>query len=184
MLVANSLQQQLLKAGLVDKKKANKLKAEQLQKKQKVKKGKLTAEDAEAQKNNLQAEREAKKEKDKQLNKALQNEQQKKAVHAQIRQMIEINRVAKEEGDVAYHFKDGKSIKKLYMSDAMQHQLSVGVLAIAKLDNAYELVPEPVADKIKQRDDSYILVCNTRQDSAIDEDDPYADFKIPDDLMW
>lgn len=183
-MAAKSLQDQLLKAGLVDKKKVNKLKAEKLQKQQKIKKGKLSAEDSQVKQQALEAQRQEKIEKDRQLNRVLQEEQQQKAIQAQIRQMIEVNRILKEEGDVAYNFKDGKVVKKLYMSETMQHQLSIGRLAIAKLDDVYEILPEPVADKIKQRDESYILVCNTRQAIEDDEDDPYADFKIPDDLMW
>jgi uncharacterized protein YaiL (DUF2058 family) len=36
------------------------------------------------------------------------------------------------------------------------------------------------------RDPSVVIVCNTQQQSAdgTPEDDPYADYKVPDDLMW
>ncbi|MCV2403736.1 DUF2058 domain-containing protein [Marinomonas sp. C2222] len=182
--MAKSLQEQLLGAGLVDKKKANKIKAEKLQKKQKIKKGKAVAEDDSARLEELKRQREEKIEKDKALNLEKQKEAEKKAVQAQIRQMIEQNRVVKEEGDIAYNFTDNKLVKKLYVSQAMHNDLSRGRLAIAKLDNTYELVPEPVALKINERDESYILVCNNRAEEVDDEDDPYADFKIPDDLMW
>lgn len=183
-MAAKSLQDQLLKAGLVDKKKANKLKAEKLQKKQKIKTGKAVAEDDSAQQDALKKQREEKIEKDKALNKAKQDALQLKAVQAQIRQMIELNRLTNKEGDVAYNFKDEKKVKKLYVSDAIHKDLSIGRLAIVKLEQAYEIVPEQVAVKIAQRDESFILVCNDRTEEEVDEDDPYADFKIPDDLMW
>lgn len=181
---AKSLQEQLLKAGLVDKKKVNKLKAETLQKKQKVKTGKAVAEDDSARKEELQKQRQDKIKKDQELNKVVQAEQQRKAIQAQIRQMIEVNRVPKEDGDLVYNFKDDKKVKQLYISQTMQNDLTKGRLAIVKLDEAYELVPAAVAEKISQRDASYILVCNDRPLDEVDEDDPYADFKIPDDLMW
>jgi len=40
--------------------------------------------------------------------------------------------------------------------------------------------------KIQSRDASFVVVCNEQQKkpSGSDEDDPYADFKVPDDLMW
>ena len=41
-----------------------------------------------------------------------------------------------------------------------------------------------VAEKIRQRDDAPILVLNERGAQDVDEDDPYKDFPIPDDLMW
>jgi hypothetical protein len=53
-----------------------------------------------------------------------------------------------------------------------------------RLDDSYELVPMVVADKIRQRDESYVIVSQQPQASVDEADDPYADYKIPDDLMW
>ncbi|MCB5162881.1 DUF2058 domain-containing protein [Marinomonas algarum] len=181
-MAAKSLQEQLLGAGLVDKKKVKKLKAETLQHKQKVKKGKAVATDESERQAELKRQRDEKAAKDKALNLERQQQAEHKAVQAQIRQMIEQNRVRKEDGDIAYHFTDDKKVKKLYISQSMHNDLSAGRLAIVKLYDAYELIPEPVAMKISERDASYVLVCNNRTESV--EDDPYADFQIPDDLMW
>ncbi|WP_210450506.1 DUF2058 family protein, partial [Pantoea ananatis] len=41
-----------------------------------------------------------------------------------------------------------------------------------------------VADKIAQRDAESIVLNSALSQEEQDEDDPYADFKIPDDLMW
>ncbi|GAA0836197.1 MULTISPECIES: DUF2058 domain-containing protein [Marinomonas] len=183
-MAAKSLQEQLLGAGLVDKKKAKKLKAEQLQHKQKVKKGKAVAEDDSGRQAELKAQREEKIAKDRLLNLEKQKELELKAVQGQIRQMISQNRVRKQDGDIAYHFTDEKKVKKLYVSSEMHEDLTKGRLAIAKLEAAYELIPEPVALKIIERDESFILVCNSRTERVEDEEDPYADFQIPDDLMW
>ena len=66
-----------------------------------------------------------------------------------------------------------------------QHgQLSRGVLAIVKADGRYHLVPAGVADKIALRDSASVIVNNVKQAIEGDEDDPYAEFKVPDDLMW
>jgi uncharacterized protein YaiL (DUF2058 family) len=183
-MVAKSLQEQLLSAGLIDKKKAKKIKTEKMQHKQKVKNGKAAPVDDSARLAELKRQREEKIEKDRELNLEQQKIAQKKAVQGQIRQMIEQNRIRKEEGDIAYHFTDDKIVKQIYISQTMHDDLSRGRLAIVKLDQVYELVAEPVAVKIKERDDSYILVCNNRIEDVNDEDDPYADFQIPDDLMW
>jgi len=184
-MAAKSLQEQLMGAGLVNKKKANKLKAEKLQHKQKVKNGKAVAVDESARLEELQKQRDDKAEKDRLLNLEQQKVIQRKAIQGQIRQMIEQNRIRKDEGDIAYHFTDDKKVKQIYISQSMHDDLSRGRLAIVKLEGLYELVAEPVALKIKERDSSYILVCNNRvEESDIEDDDPYADFKIPDDLMW
>ena len=44
-------------------------------------------------------------------------------------------------------------------------------------------MPRVIADKIEERDAS--LVVRVKQSAAVvEEDDPYAAFQIPDDLMW
>ncbi|USA44003.1 DUF2058 domain-containing protein [Spongiibacter taiwanensis] len=175
-----SLQDQLLKAGIVDEKKAKKLKQEQRKAakqnkgKPKVDEGKLAAQKAMAEK----AER------DRALARQRNLEAEKKAIQAQIVQLIQTNRVARNQGEVAYNFTDGKKIKKLYVDALQQKQLTNGVLAIVKLAEQYELVPARVAEKIQQRDPDAVLVLNAPQANQVDEDDPYADYQIPDDLMW
>ena len=181
-MAAKSLQEQLLGVGLVDKKKVKKLKAESLQLKQKIKKGKVSADTDDDRQDVLKRQRAEKAEKDRVLNMERQKLAEQKAIQGQIRQMITQNRIRKEDGDIAYHFTDNKKVKQLYISQAMHNDLSRGRLAIVKLDDSYEIIPEPVAVKINERDSSYVLVCNNRVESI--EDDPYADFQIPDDLMW
>jgi len=53
-----------------------------------------------------------------------------------------------------------------------------------KLGDKYELVPTPVAEKIQQRDVSYVITQVLSAPIETDEEDPYADYQIPDDLMW
>jgi uncharacterized protein YaiL (DUF2058 family) len=58
-----------------------------------------------------------------------------------------------------------------------------GRLVIVCQGGATELVPRVIADKIAERDASLVVRVN-KASAEIDADDPYADFKIPDDLMW
>ena len=46
-----------------------------------------------------------------------------------------------------------------------------------------ELVPRVIADKIAERDAS-LVVRVKKTETVVEEDDPYAAFQIPDDLMW
>jgi uncharacterized protein YaiL (DUF2058 family) len=179
--MANSLFDQLQKSGLVDKKKAQKAKQNQYKsKKQKTKKGaagevdeaKLLAQKAHAEKV----------ERDRQLNQQRKEAAEQKAIIAQIRQLIETNGVKDREGDIVYNFTDANVVKRIYVSEQVHKNLSSGRLTIVRLDERYELVPTPVADKIRQRDEQYIIT--TDKTEAQDEDDTYADYKIPDDLMW
>ena len=90
-------------------------------------------------------------ERDRQLNKEQQAEAEKKAIRAQIVQLITMNRIHREGGDVAYQFKDGTRIKKLYVTPKIHGELVNGRLAIAKLADGYELLPAAAAQKIAQR---------------------------------
>ncbi|WP_425642835.1 DUF2058 domain-containing protein [Marinomonas gallaica] len=182
--MAKSLQEQLLGAGIVDKKKAKKIKAEKLQTKQKAKKGLVDNSEELSRQAELKRQKEEKAARDKELNRQRQEEIEHKAILGQIRQLILQNRVAKDDGEIAYNFTDDKKVKKLYVSDKMHKDLSEGRLAIAKLEGQYEVLAKGVAEKIVEKAPEMILVLNTAQPQEDDEDDPYAEFQIPDDLMW
>jgi uncharacterized protein YaiL (DUF2058 family) len=181
--MGNSLFDQLKKSGLVDEKKAKKVKHSQYKaKKQKSKK------DSPAQldeaKMLAQKSREEKVERDRLLNQQKKEAAERKAVIAQIKQLIETNRVEDRDGEIAYNFTDANVVKRMYVSERVHKHLMSGRLAIAKLGEGYELIPIPVAEKIKLRDAKCIIRCDHSIEPALDEDDPYADYKIPDDLMW
>ena len=47
-----------------------------------------------------------------------------------------------------------------------------------------ELVSAEVVEKIKLRDPSCIILYNVTQSEGSDSDDPYAQYQVPNDLMW
>lgn len=170
----------MLKAGLVSSKKMAKVQRT-------AKKSRVQAREA---REAVEENKKAQIERDKQL-----SEQQKQAAlakefKAQIKQLIEMNRITLSRGDIGYNFTDGNLIKKIYVDKTTQAQLISGRLAIARLvtdssgESEYAIIPASVADKIAQRDASYIVLRSELSEQAKDEDDPYADFVVPDDLMW
>jgi len=177
-----TLQEQMLKAGLVSSKKMDKVQRT-------AKKSRVQAREARAA---VEDNKKAQLERDKQL-----NEQQKLAVlskeyKAQVKQLIEMNKIDVARGDISFNFTDNNLIKKIMVDKPTQAQLINGRLAIARLtaDKSgesqcqYAIIPASVADKIAQRDASAIVLNSALSEEAQDEDDPYADFKVPDDLMW
>ncbi len=177
--MSNSLHDQLLKAGLVNKKQAQASK----KKKHKQRTQSKQPTDADLAKKNAQQAREEKAERDRELNRQRKEEADRKAIEAQIRQLVEMNRIKERDGDIAYNFTDERKIKRLYITDYLVDQLSRGHLAIVSLNDQYELVPSAVAAKISLRNENVVIQqIETQADD--DEDDPYADYKIPDDLMW
>lgn len=180
-----SLQDQLLKAGLADKSKAKQARADK-RKKQKLK-NKGTAVGEDESKLAAQQAAEAKKQRDRELNQQRQAELEKKAVVAQIRQLITVNQQPKGNGDTVLNFTDNNVVKRMYVSDAV-HKLVVDArLAVVRLDDDYALIPTPVADKIAERDANVVIYrADLREENKekSEEDDWYADYEIPDDLTW
>ncbi|MCM7219214.1 DUF2058 domain-containing protein [Enterobacter hormaechei subsp. oharae] len=175
-----TLQEQMLKAGLVSSKKMAKVQRT-------AKKTRVQAREA---REAVEENKKAQLERDKQL-----SEQQKQAVlakefRAQVKQLIEMNRITVAKGNITFNFTDGNLIKKIEVDKQTQTQLINGRLAIARLvinakgDCDYAIIPAVVADKIAQRDADSIVLNSALSQEEQDEDDPYADFKIPDDLMW
>lgn len=176
-----SLQDQLLKAGLADEKKAKAIRSEKRKQRKQQPKGAAQVNEAEVR---ARKAREEKAERDRQLNLQRQKEAEKKAIQAQIRQLVETNRLDRSRGETSYQFVDGKKIKKILVDDTMVDQLSRGRLAVVRLGENYDVVPEKVARKIMERDEGAIVVLHDRKQDDQGEDDPYAGYEIPDDLMW
>lgn len=179
--MANAFQDQLLKAGVVSKDKVNK--ANKSRHKQAKQQAKNAMTDADQRKREIKQAALLKAERDRELNRQKVEEDNKKAIAAQIRQLVEMNRISTGEGDVVYNFEHDKKIKQVYVTEDMRKQIVNGRLAIVRRGEKYELVPKIVADKIMQRDASFVVLCNEAT-RASDEEDEYADYKVPDDLMW
>ncbi|GGC79447.1 DUF2058 domain-containing protein [Marinobacter halophilus] len=176
-----SLQEQLLKAGLADEKKARTIRSEK--RKQRKQQPKGAAQVNETEERALKV-RQEKAEHDRQLNLERKKEADKKAIQAQIRQLIETNRLSRSRGETSYQFVDGTKIKKILVDDKMVDQLSRGRLAIVALGDSYEVVPDQVARKIMERDEAAVISLHERKQDDASDDDPYAGYEIPDDLMW
>lgn len=176
-----SLQEQFLKAGLVDKKKVKQANQEKSQQKKVERRtGTQTVDEVrlaalETQRKNAERARE--------LNAQRDAAAMQKAIMAQIVQMVQQSRQSKGKGDIAYNFTHDNKIKRIYVSAAVQANLIAGRLVIVCQGENSELVPKVIADKIAERDPSLVVRVN-KTSAEIDADDPYAAYQIPDDLMW
>jgi uncharacterized protein YaiL (DUF2058 family) len=179
--MANSFGDQFLKAGLVNKTQLSK--AQKSKKKQEKLRNKQKIEVVDEAALAARQAAEDKAARDRELNRRQKEEAERRAIQAQVRQLVELNRVPRDDGELGYNFQDGKAIRKIFVTEAMHDKLARGLLAIARLDDGYEVIPSAVAEKIMLRDTSCIVSnATTRLESG--EDDPYADYKVPDDLMW
>ncbi|MGR8933151.1 MAG: DUF2058 domain-containing protein [Gammaproteobacteria bacterium] len=180
--MAKSLQEQLLKAGLVNAHKAKQIKHEKHKQTKQPQPAQNGAAEAKLRAQQAQAE---KAERDRENNRQRQLDTERKAVAAQIKQLIEQHRVASGNGDVLYQFVEGGKVKRIYIDETQRDQLACGLLAIVKCEFRYELVPAAAAEKIRERDAAAVLVLNSKKTQAAEnKDDPYADYQVPDDLIW
>lgn len=176
-----SLQEQLLKAGLVD---ADRLKSEKKARHRKKKKrdGKAAAPVDEAARQAAAAKRE-KSERDRRLNSERAQQARLREVRAQIRDIVEQHRVDRADGDTPYQFADRGKIKKIYVPAEMPALLAAGKLAIVRLEGRYDVVPGSIGARIAERDERVVIVHN--DGGAGEAADPdYADHPIPDDISW
>ncbi|XOZ34591.1 DUF2058 domain-containing protein [Halomonadaceae bacterium KBTZ08] len=179
-----SLQDQLLKQGLADEKQAKAVKTEKKQQqKQRKQQPKGTQSLNETRERARQA-REEQAARDRELNRQREEEAQRRAVQAQIRELVESNRLNRKDGETPYQFVHNSKIKKVYVDERTVDALARGQLAVVCLEGAYDVVPEGIARKIQERDESVVVVLHEHAKEDHDEEDPYAGFEIPDDLMW
>lgn len=109
---------------------------------------------------------------------------QEKELKAAIMQMIQQHKIRDTDGEVAYQFLDGK-IKKVYINQQIYNALVAGSLVIAKENDSYAFLPKALAERINSKMEGFIIVNNAEKNEATtDEEDPYAAYVIPDDLMW
>ena len=176
-----SLRDQLLKAGLVNEKQAKQAGKQQQKQQRLAKKGQAELDDSTRQAA-LQAQAE-KAARDQELNRQQQEKAEQKARAAQVKQLIERSRLPKLDGEDYYNFVDDKKVKRLAVNALMRDKLSRGSLAIVRHAGGYEVIPREAALRIQERDPSRIVLLNIQVDKP-DDDDPYAAYQIPDDLMW
>jgi len=149
-----SLQDQLMKAGIADKKQAKKANQEKRVKRKKNKGKKTTPEINQTRQAQL-----AQAKRSRELNRQSKQEKEKQEKLVQVKQLIQENRLDLRKYEDPYYFKVGKKIKKLYVNDEITQKLGIGQLAVVTLNDVYEIVPAKVAQKILDRDpDSLVLL--------------------------
>ena len=151
--MGNSFQEQLLKAGLVNKKQVKKAKLEKHQNRKQKKEDSTAAISNKAREK--QAAAQAKR--NREINRQRAEETRQREQKAQIKQLIEENRLDQDERGERYNFVEQKQIKRIYVSEEMAEQLSRGQLAIVKLGENYEVVSAKVARQIASRDKETVI---------------------------
>jgi uncharacterized protein YaiL (DUF2058 family) len=175
----NSLQDQLLKAGLVDQKKLDQERRHK--NKSRRKKGAKKAAATTPQPTPEQIEKAAR---DRELNLQREQVRRQREVAAQVKQLVRDNRHPRSRGedDRPFHFENKGKVKRIYVSAHTHKMITDGKLVIVNDNGVFELVPSDTADKIRRRNPS--LVVDLPEEEGPSADDPYAAYQVPDDLTW
>lgn len=179
-----SLREQLLAAGLVSKKQADQAEHQARQKQHQHKKGNAPAPN-QAQQRAAEQARAAKHARDQELNRQRQEQAERKEKAAQIRQLIDENRLPKIESDDYFNFVDRGKVRRMAVDEQRRTQIIAGTLVIVRFEGKYDVVAPDVAERIRERDARAVVNLDagkTPPEPA--EDDPYKDFVVPDDLKW
>jgi len=181
-----SLQEQLLKAGLVDQKKLARAEQEKNKKANlaRRKQGKKSVQPGSSR----QPAQSKKAQRDRELNQKRQQEARRKERAAQAKQLIVNNKQDRSQGEHPYSFVYRKKVKKIHVTETQRDQLAAGQLAIATYvandGRKFELVPRATADKIIERHEDFVVNLGEPAKTEPNENDPYAEYQVPDDLIW
>jgi len=182
--VGNSLQDQLLKAGLIN---SQKLKQVRTEKRKENRQSQGNPQSVAESRRRLEEEAAEKAKRDRELNLKRQEEIKLKEEENSIRQLIHSHRIPRSGGDIAFNFADRGRLRRIYLTPEQHRALVAGRLALVRQDAEFELVPPEIGENLLARNASLVLVLNrpdTRKGPDIGTDDPYAAYQVPDDLIW
>ncbi len=181
-----SLQEQLLKAGLTTKQKSRQANSDQRKKNKQKRSGVQHGASLQEQvKEDLAKSQAEKLAKDTALNDARNKELADKEQGLRIKQILGHHQLTGVNGDSEYNYTFNNKVKKLSLNTMTYKALVNGRLALCGLNETTYLVTSETAAKVAELDHTIVLVQNDKVETEeVDADDPYADYQIPDDLMW
>lgn len=191
MAKANALQAQLLKAGLVKKSQVSQVANQQAKARVDKHDPKAAAIAVEAELARIEAEkaRLEKVERDRQIAAERNAERRANELRAQARQIIADKKVLAK-GEAEYRFNDGEVIRTLLMTEAVRKQVIDAALVIVRDGEGYCLLPRVAAVQVRERAPELIVLDNAGRDYVepstgnAEDDAYYAQFQVPDDLVW
>ncbi len=131
-----------------------------------------------------QKQAEAKAARDLALNRKQQEKAQRKALYAQIRELVNQHRIVRADVEETYNFIDGGKVRRIRADAALRERIAQGEVMLVRCEGRYELVPPAIAAQIRERDPRAVVTPGQTSTTPEVVDEAYKDFVVPDDLMW
>jgi uncharacterized protein YaiL (DUF2058 family) len=177
-----SLRDQLLQAGLVSSKQARQA---DLQKRQQAKQqAPVPKAQRQLASQKVPLSQAGKVAHDRELNRRRQEQREREARLAEIRQLVEQNRLPPVQGEDYFNFIHRNKVRRIAVDSALRERITTGAVFIVRYGKFYALVLPDVAARVRERDADSVVSLASSQDDRSAEEDPYKDFVVPDDLIW
>lgn len=177
--MSDSLRDQLLKAGLASREQARKT-AHDKHRQKRDKRGPKRKRAADADSVSVaDAAQAAQAERDRTLNRGREEGRRRKALDAQLWQIIEPAALNRVDADIQHHFQRRNRLTHIHVTAEQQARLGGGRLAIVGFHGRHYLIDLETMNKLARLDPKLFVF---RHDP--DAPDPDGDHPVPDDLVW
>ena len=111
-------------------------------------------------------------------------------LNAKIRGLLDTHRQNAEDAEVPYNFARENRIKKLYVTEEQREKLLAGELAIAGYRRVHHIIPTGIADEIQGiREEIFVHrasdgVVPPNSEASPGDEEANGEHDIPDDLVW
>ena len=108
-----------------------------------------------------------------------------KRIKAEIKSLIESASIKDYAGEIPYSFVLGNKVRQLFVNKSAQEKLSSGESVITRLNGNTHVIPAELASAILKLNPDWAIVDNTQSEKTTDESrGDYGDYEVPDDLTW
>ena len=113
-----------------------------------------------------------------------------RVLNLRIRELLDRHTLNDRNAEITFNFARENVIRRVNVTDEQRRKLAAGELAIVGFRRRHHLVPAEVAEEIRTLRPIVFVHraapegADAPSPAADDEDDPYREFPVPDDLRW
>ncbi|HFE36892.1 MAG TPA: DUF2058 domain-containing protein [Gammaproteobacteria bacterium] len=164
-----SLQEQLLKSGLISEERLNDVKKTAKKNHRKKKRSSPEKPKQPAQPIKPAAPADIKKQKE---------------LRADVKKLLRSHKLNDKSGEIAYNYTLNNQVKRFFVTENQQKALINGSLAIANWNGISYLINTEIVKELRALYPKIDICVVEHTNAEVDQNDPYAEYVIPDDMKW